>query len=74
MGDHFDVKALLGKYGVRIGSVTEPIDTKPGGKLMKAILGGFARFDNHIRALGTVQGMKRKLQEGIFPREPPFGQ
>jgi DNA invertase Pin-like site-specific DNA recombinase len=73
VGDHFNVKALLGKYGVRIVSVTEPIDTKPEGKLMETILAGFAQFDNDIRALRTVQGMKKKLQEGIFPWRPPFG-
>jgi len=73
VGDHFNVKALLAKYGVRIVSVTEPIDTKPEGKLMETIPAGFAQFDNDIRALRTVQGMKKKLQEGIFPWKPPLG-
>ena len=61
------------KYGVRIVSVTEPIDANPEGKLMETILAGFAQFDNDIRATRTVQGMKRKLQEGIFPWQPPLG-
>ena len=67
VADHFSVKATLGKYGVRIVSVTEPIDANPEGKLMETILAGFAQFDNDIRAMRTVQGMRRKLQEGIFP-------
>ena len=71
--DHFSVKATLGKYGVGIVSVTEPIDTKPEGKLMETILAGFAQFDNDIRAVRTVQGMRRKIQEGIFPWGPPLG-
>jgi site-specific DNA recombinase len=73
VGDHFNIKASLLKYGVRVVSVTEPIDTKPEGKLMETILAGFAQFDNDIRALRTVQGMKRKLQDGIFPWGPPLG-
>ena len=73
VGDHFNVKATLTKYGVRIVSVTEPIDGKPEGKLMETILAGFAQFDNDIRAMRTVQGMRRKLQEGIFPWKPPLG-
>jgi len=73
VADHFSVKATLGKYGVRIMSVTEPIDTNPEGKLMETILAGFAQFDNDIRAMRTVQGMRRKLQEGIFPWRPPLG-
>jgi site-specific DNA recombinase len=71
--DHFSVKATLTKFGVRIVSVTEPIDTNPEGKLMETILAGFAQFDNDIRAMRTVQGMRRKLQEGLFPWKPPLG-
>lgn len=73
VADHFSVKATLGKCGVRIVSVTEPIDTNPEGKLMETILAGFAQFDNDIRAMRTVQGMKRKIREGIFPWGPPYG-
>lgn len=73
VGDHFNVKATLMKYGVRVVSVTEPIDTNPEGKLMETILAGFAQFDNDIRAARTVQGMRRKIQEGIFPWKAPLG-
>src|SRR5213083_2384785 len=73
VGDHFNIKAILMKYGVRIVSVTEPIDSNPEGKLMETILAGFAQFDNDIRAMRTVQGMRRKLQEGLFPWKPPLG-
>jgi site-specific DNA recombinase len=71
--DHYSVKSTLVKFGVRIVSVTEPIDGKPEGKLMETILAGFAQFDNDIRAMRTVQGMRRKIQEGIFPWGPPYG-
>ncbi len=73
VADHFSVKTTLGRYGVGIVSVTEPIDAKPEGRLMETILAGFAQFDNDIRAVRTVQGMHRKIQEGIFPWAPPFG-
>ena len=73
VADHFSVKAALSKYGVRIVSVTEPIDANPEGRLLETILAGFAQFDNDIRALRTVQGMRRKLQEGIYPFPPPLG-
>jgi len=73
VGDHFNIKAILLKYGVHVVSVTEPIDSKPEGKLMETILAGFAQFDNDIRAMRTVQGMRRKIQDGIFPWGPPLG-
>jgi len=73
VSDHFSVKAMLTKYGVQILSVTEPIDSNAEGKLMETILAGFAQFDNDVRAMRSVQGMRRKIQEGIFPWKPPLG-
>jgi DNA invertase Pin-like site-specific DNA recombinase len=73
VGDHFNIKATLLKDGVRVVSVTEPIDAKPEGRLLETILAGFAQFDNDVRAARTVQGMKRKLEEGIYPWQPPLG-
>lgn len=73
VGDHFNIKAALMKYGVRVVSVTEPIDAKPEGRLLETILAGFAQFDNDVRATRTVQGMRRKLEEGIYPWQPPLG-
>src|SRR5262249_34568864 len=73
VADHFNIKATLLKYGCHVVSVTEPIDGNPEGKLMETILAGFAQFDNDIRALRSVQGMRRKLQEGLFPWKPPVG-
>lgn len=73
VADHFSIKATLSKSGVRIVSVTEPIDTKPEGRLLETMLAGFAQFDNDIRSMRTMQGMRRKLQDGIFPWRPPLG-
>ena len=73
VGDHFNIKASLLKHDVRVVSVTEPIDAKPEGKLLGTILAGFAQFENDIRAARTVQGMRRKIQEGIFPWKSPLG-
>jgi site-specific DNA recombinase len=73
VGDHFTIKATLLKQGIRVVSVTEPIDTKPEGKLLETILAGFAQFDNDVRAARSVQGMRRKLQEGLFPWQAPLG-
>jgi site-specific DNA recombinase len=73
VSDHFSVKATLRKYGACIVSVTEPIDQNAEGRLMETILAGFAQFDNDIRALRTVQGMRKKIEDGIHPWRPPLG-
>src|SRR6185437_7022119 len=67
VADHFNIKAALLKIGVQVVSVTEPIDAKPEGRLLETILAGFAQFDNDIRATRTLQGMRRKIQEGLYP-------
>src|SRR5437879_1800352 len=73
VGDHFNIKATLLKYGVRIVSVTEPIDSNPEGKLMETILAGFAQFDNDIRAMRTVQGDEKKDSRGNLSLETALG-
>jgi DNA invertase Pin-like site-specific DNA recombinase len=73
IADHYSIKTTLLKYGVRVVSVTEPIDSDPTGKLMEGVLASVAQFDNDVRAMRTVQGMRRRIQEGIFPWRPPFG-
>src|ERR1035438_630423 len=73
VADHYSIKTTLLKYGVRVASVTEPIDSDPTGKLMEGVLASVAQFDNDVRAMRTVQGMRRRIQDGIWPRKPPLG-
>src|ERR1035438_6032421 len=46
-------KTTLLKYGVRVASVTEPIDSDPTGKLMEGVLASVAQFDNDIDRKST---------------------
>jgi DNA invertase Pin-like site-specific DNA recombinase len=71
--DHFAIKATLRRHGVRVVSVTEPLETDANGRLMETILAGFAQFDNDIRSIRSIQGMQARLKEGIFPWKPPLG-
>ncbi len=73
VSDHFSIKATLLRYGVRVVSVTEAIGTNPEGQLMETILAGFAQFDNDVRAMRTVHGMRKRVQEGIQPWHAPLG-
>ncbi len=71
--DHFAIKAALRRHGVSVSSVTEPIAADANGRLLETILAGFAAFDNDVRAVRTVQGLKARLREGISPWKPPIG-
>ena len=65
LGDYYGIKVALSRYGVRIASVTEPIDDDPVGLFLEAILAAAAQFDNDIRAIRTVGGMRAPLSNAV---------
>ncbi len=70
---HHIIKAQLAKFGVRLVSVTEPIEDSPTGNLMESMLAAFAQFDNDIRTLRTSAGMKARTEQGGWPHDAPYG-
>lgn len=73
LGDYYGIKVALAKYNVRIISVTEPIDDDPVGRFLEAILAAAAQFDNEIRAIRTVTGMRVRVEQGGWPHSAPIG-
>lgn len=70
---HHIIKAQLIKVGVKLVSVTEPIDDTPMGNLMDSMLAAFAQFDNDIRLARTTGGMKARTEQGGWPHDAPYG-
>lgn len=70
---HHIIKAQLLKVGVKLVSVTEPIDDTPMGNLMDSMLAAFAQFDNDIRLARTTGGMKARTEQGGWPHDAPYG-
>ncbi len=73
LGDYYGIKVALNKYGVKIISVTEPMDDDPVGRFLEAILAAAAQFDNEIRAIRTVTGMRARVEQGGWPHSAPVG-
>ncbi len=73
LGDYYGIKVALAKYGVKIVSVTEPIDDDPVGRFLEAILAAAAQFDNEIRATRTVMGLRYRVEQGGWPHTVPIG-
>ncbi len=71
--DHFAVRAKLVQYGTSLHSVTEHINDDPQGKLMEALLAGFAEFENDMRKQRCTAGMRSRLRSGIWCWTPPIG-
>ena len=55
LGDYYGIKVNLAKYGVKIVSITEPIEDDPVGRFLEAILAAAAQFDNEIRSIRTIR-------------------
>ncbi len=70
---HHAIKGMLMKYGVKLKSVTEPIDDSPMGSLMEGVLAAFAQFDNDIRTVRTTSGMKARTMQGGWPHQATYG-
>lgn len=70
---HSAIQVQLMKFGVKLESVTEPIDSGIMGRAMEGILAVFAQLDNDMRTQRTTGGMKARTEEGGWPHDAPFG-
>lgn len=73
LGDYYGIKVAVNRYGVRVVSVTEPIDDDPVGRFLEAILAAAAQFDNEIRAIRSLTGMRQRVEQGEWPHDAPVG-
>jgi site-specific DNA recombinase len=71
--DHHAIAAGLRGLGIILRSVTEPIDESPTGKLMEAMLAGFAQFDNDVKAARVRAGLKAAVERGRWCWPAPIG-
>ena len=71
--DHFAVRKILTDYGVALHSVTEPIGAGPAEKFIETVLAGAAEFENAIRRQRCIDGLSKKVEQGIWPWFPPIG-
>jgi site-specific DNA recombinase len=71
--DHHAIRALLGRYGVTVRSVTEPINETPAGRLIEGIFAGYHEFDNGLKRERTLAGMREALERGRWVWRAPLG-
>ncbi len=71
--DHFAVRKILHAYGTSLHSVTEPIGNKPAEKFIETVLAGAAEYDNAIRKQRCSDGLLARINQGIYPFQPPIG-
>jgi site-specific DNA recombinase len=61
-------------YGVNVLAITQPTDTSnPSGVFSQNMQLLMSQYDNDLRKLKTVEGMKTKFEKGIWVLKPPKG-
>jgi site-specific DNA recombinase len=71
--DHFAIRKILHDAGIQLRSATEPIGNDPSSKLFEVMVAGFAEFDNAVRSLRSVNGMRARIRDGVWPFRAPIG-
>ena len=68
------LQKVLARAGVNSRRQCEELISEgPVGKVLEAVLAGFAQFENDIRKLRCQGGMRARVREGIHPWMPPIG-
>lgn len=73
LNDYYTIKTMLRRFNVELKSVSEPFEDTPVGRFMEAILAASAQFDNDIRAMRIVDGMRASVEKGRWPHSAPVG-
>lgn len=71
--DFLLIKKRLAGYGIRIISVTEPVEDSPTGEFLETLLAASAKLDNATKSLRTKDGMRKRLEEGWAIGKAPVG-
>lgn len=58
------MRSALRNLGIRIVSATEPFDDSPGGELIEVFSAAMAQYENRVKAVRTIDGMKEGLRKG----------
>lgn len=71
--EHHYLRGELLKMGILLRSATERIGEKGAEKFMEGILAAAAQYDNDIKRERVKLGLWRKVEEGLWPWQPPLG-
>lgn len=71
--EHMMTRSALLAVGVTLRSATEPIDDTIEGRFLENIFAVVNEYDNGLRGKRCTDGMRKKIQQGIWPLQTPVG-
>lgn len=71
--DYVELERLESEYKVPFYSVTQPTENTPSGRMQRRMLASMASFYTEQQSLDVKGGVKRRVEEGLFPQKAPYG-
>ena len=73
LNDYTNILIMLNKLGIRLISITEPLDNTAMGNCIGNIMASFAQFDNEVKGERVTSCMKEKILQGYWCGIAPIG-
>lgn len=71
--DFVELEELESRYGLPFIAITQPVQNTPTGRMVRRTLATMAAFQTEQQSLDVRDGIARRVAEGWFPSNPPFG-
>lgn len=71
--EHHYLRGELTRLGIQLRSASEKIGETGAEKFMEGVLAAAAQYDNDIKRERVKLGLWRKVEEGLWPWQPPTG-
>ena len=71
--DYVELERLESEFDVPFFSVTQPTENTPAGRMQRRMLASMASFYTEQQSIDVKGGVKRRVEEGLFPQKAPYG-
>lgn len=71
--DFMLLEEIEARYGLPFIAITQPVQNTPTGRMVRRTLATVAAYQTEQQSLDVRDGIARRVSEGWFPSNPPFG-
>jgi DNA invertase Pin-like site-specific DNA recombinase len=71
--DYVELERLESEYHVPFFSVTQPTENTPAGRMQRRMLASMASYYTEQQSLDVREGVKRRVECGLFPQKAAYG-
>jgi DNA invertase Pin-like site-specific DNA recombinase len=73
MSDFIKLEEIESRFGLPFIAITQPVQNTPTGRMVRRTLATVAAYQTEQQSLDVKDGISRRVAEGWFPSNPPFG-